>query len=306
MNDDEALFGWLEVLASAGGFHEELPEHADLDRPTRLALTRALMQRGWVDAVPNFGDNLLLAARRIRVLPAGIQALSERRRRPRARGAPAAGGSSLQEKRERRLQFMNQLYDLTDGSSEPIVDMFDLGLKLGWDRSAVGSVAEYLEGEGLIKYMELGGGISITHQGVVEVEEALGRPDRPTEHFPPAGNVIHIGSMVGSQIVQGSPEATVNSHIIDASVQGPALDLVRELRETVLPDLILEDDDRSELAVELQTAELQLALPKPKARRVQEALGRVAEILTTASVVGGSTVQLAQYGERLHQILPGL
>jgi hypothetical protein len=48
-----------------------------------------------------------------------------------------------------------------------------------------------------------GGGIGMTHQGVLEMEQAQAAPEKPTEHFPPI-NFIHIEHMTQSQIQQGT------------------------------------------------------------------------------------------------------
>jgi hypothetical protein len=56
----------------------------------------------------------------------------------------------------------------------------------------------------------MGNQASITHHGVVEVEEALEDPSRPTEHFPAFNLVMVQRSVVGcSQNLTG--EAAIES-----------------------------------------------------------------------------------------------
>ena len=53
--------------------------------------------------------------------------------------------------------------------------------------------------------------MSITHEGVLEVEQAIAGPDRPTSHFPAlviAQNYLHVGgSVTDSAIQQGTPDS---------------------------------------------------------------------------------------------------
>lgn len=54
-----------------------------------------------------------------------------------------------------------------------------------------------------MEWAYMGGGIAITHRGIKEVEQALRTPERRTEHFAPAINLINVGQMTGS-IQQGT------------------------------------------------------------------------------------------------------
>jgi hypothetical protein len=49
--------------------------------------------------------------------------------------------------------------------------MFTIGDQLSFDRETTINVAQYLKGEGLIQFRALGGGISITHHGIRQVEQ---------------------------------------------------------------------------------------------------------------------------------------
>jgi hypothetical protein len=112
--------------------------------------------------------------------------------------------ASLLEKKEQRLRFMHRLYEVTDGSPLVDVESTRIGEEFGWSEQETDRVVEYLMGEGLVEYFAGGNMINVTHAGVVEVEAVLDNPDRGTEHFPPAGNVIVIGQMHSSQIQQGT------------------------------------------------------------------------------------------------------
>ena len=79
----------------------------------------------------------------------------------------------LERKREQRSQYLKKLYERTNGSERVIVDRYELGGELGFDVGTTDDVVDYLRGEGFVKSMSLGGDISITHRGIVEVEENM-------------------------------------------------------------------------------------------------------------------------------------
>ncbi len=103
---------------------------------------------------------------------------------------------SIEEKKAQRLRFMNELYDAVDGITGRPVDTRQLADKLGLnvtkkeDLDKIWSIADYLEGEGLIKTTgAMASGVVLKHKGVVEVERSRSEPSKPTEHFPPANNI---------------------------------------------------------------------------------------------------------------------
>src|SRR2546425_78917 len=108
--------------------------------------------------------------------------------------------SSIEKKRADRLRFMNALYDLSGANTSNIVATAEILASAGIDLrdEAVEALAQYLAGQGLIiPYWSLESRepdeVAITHGGIVEVEEARSAPELPTEHFPPAINIIHVG-----------------------------------------------------------------------------------------------------------------
>jgi predicted transcriptional regulator len=111
--------------------------------------------------------------------------------------------NDVDEKRKQRLEFMDALYRITDGVEMFLTTVDEVATEVDIDAATANKIAEYLVGEGLMRYEAMGGVIAISHTGVVKVERALSQPDIATEHFPPAINVIHIGRMEHSQISQG-------------------------------------------------------------------------------------------------------
>jgi hypothetical protein len=73
-----------------------------------------------------------------------------------------------------------------------------------------------LKGEGLVDYIDFGGQVAVTHLGVIQVEEALSKPDNETKYCPAVKdlniNIIH--TMINSSIKQNSPHAK-QIHIVN-------------------------------------------------------------------------------------------
>lgn len=90
----------------------------------------------------------------------------------------------LEERQKDRWLLLQKIYETTKEISESSnVNVYRVGERLGWEREKTEAAFEYLQGEGLIKGVTVGGGLKLTHQGIREVEEAKEYPDKPTLHF---------------------------------------------------------------------------------------------------------------------------
>jgi hypothetical protein len=176
---------------------------------------------------------------------------------------------NIGKKKWARFEFLNKLYEVTDGDSLMIENMWELGREAGIDREDISKIVDYLRGEYLIEFMTLGGGISITHQGVIEIEKSHDSPDSPTEHFP-AINVIHIENMSNSAVQQGN----TNSNQSVLFEQGKSDDLIKLIAEIekIKNDLNLRQEDTEELDSELETIKSQSKSPRPKRLIITESL----------------------------------
>jgi hypothetical protein len=130
--------------------------------------------------------------------------------------------TNIDEKRLQRFQFLKAVYDKTSAKRLEIVNMGDIGKELGWLDEITDAVADYLVGEGLIKYWTMGGGIAITHEGIKEVERALENPSEATAHFPAfqyvlsgdfRGAILNVGSNLKhlSQTIESNESINTSS-----------------------------------------------------------------------------------------------
>jgi hypothetical protein len=135
--------------------------------------------------------------------------------------------SSLDEKQRNRFALLQKLYDLTGGVSERhSLDIRAVGHEIGLDPETALNTFQYLNDEGLAKWMAIGGFGMIAHFGVKEVEEA--RREWPTPHFP--ANIITITGSPGAQVVTGSANNVTN---MVATGTSSAIGQLRHLLEAV-------------------------------------------------------------------------
>ena len=191
----------------------------------------------------------------------------------------------IDELKRKRFQFLHRLYEKSGGNEREMVDEFEFGDELGFDRTETEKITQYLEGEDLIKY-EARRAIVITHQGIIEVEAALSHPEEPSQYFPPV-NIINIHHMEGSQIQQGSISSNQTGNF-ELTNMKDFNDFITLLKEKC-PELNLNEKDKSEIDSEISTLESQINSSRPKRRIIQESLVSIQRILEGA--MGGIVAQ---------------
>ena len=213
---------------------------------------------------------------------------------------------TLAEKQNARLSFLKALYDKAEGSEDHEFDMNELGEELGLSADETSAVVDYLDGEGLLAAEgSLGGGIRLSHAGIVEVEQAIQQPQRATQHFPSAiiNNVITIERMVGSQIVQGSPAANQSGTFSDQD--WTTLQTWVSSVRSKLPDLKLTDDDMADAEANLATLEAQAKAKKPNKTILGTAGAALGGLLEAAGKSAG-TVAGTAIAQKLIETTPDL
>lgn len=175
-----------------------------------------------------------------------------------------------------RFRFLRSLWEAAEGSEYFSVNMFEHGEELNLDRPLIERIFRFLTGEGLIKGVDIAGGIGITHRGIIEVEKALSKPDTATEYFPPV-NVISIGTMSNSVIQQASPHASQDV-TFDASQRESIMRAVTAVGDR-LGELALEKDNLQQVRADLATISAQMSAPTPRRGIVTESLVSLRSIL---------------------------
>jgi hypothetical protein len=109
---------------------------------------------------------------------------------------------SIEQKKVQRFQFLSLVYDRTDGDSDILITMQEIGEALGWSGAILDRTFRYLADEWLIK-LETRTSMSITHEGVLQIEQARSQSEEPTQYFPAIINIMS-GDFSGSSINVGS------------------------------------------------------------------------------------------------------
>ena len=187
---------------------------------------------------------------------------------------------SLEQKKKNRFLFLNCLYESSSGDTGAVFNMWEVGSELKLDRNETSQIVDYLIGENLIESRALGGGISLTHWGVKEVEQAIENPSKPTEHFLPL-NIINIGTMTNSTLQQGTTNSTIN-FTYNTQTAVDIEKIVSQLND-IKDSLNLSNELQNELISELQTIEIQKNSSKPKSIIITESLKSIRTILESVA-----------------------
>lgn len=208
----------------------------------------------------------------------------------------------LKKKQKQRIEYLNKMYELADGSTSRPLNGADVAVQIGLgdeDEALIKDIANYLEGEGLIKIDRIirgfPGWVQLTHCGIKEIEDALENPDKPTQHFMPI-NILNIGHMIGSNVQQGTTNSTQNLNISTDAIAG-LKGFIAELSNS-MDKLALDEDGLCELKAECTTMQAQIESPKPKTSILKECLNSAKNILESAA---GSAI-----GEHLATKIPTL
>lgn len=198
----------------------------------------------------------------------------------------------LTKKRADRFQFLNKLYEVTGGNKMRFPNMYELGDQIGISREETNNVTDYLQGEGLIEHKTIGGGIAITHYGVVEVENALSKPTIETQYFPAVVNILNVQNMTNSQIQQGT-EASTQSYAASSNDLSVIKEIISLLKNEI-NDLPIDSNQKSEISAEVATVEAQLNSSNPKKVILKESLKTIRSIFEgiVSEVISSKYLQL--------------
>lgn len=174
------------------------------------------------------------------------------------------------------------------GNEAVVVPLKDVAASLEIDEGEAVLAYQYLTGEGLLARRAMGGVVSITHQGVREVEASLRNPERATEHFsvPVIQHVHqHFHGPVGAVQTGERSTATVHQTI------GPGMAEVVALVERLRAALPAGRDDLLELADALEDEARRAAPKRSLMVAMAERVQRILEAIP-GNVAGGLVVEL--------------
>jgi hypothetical protein len=225
---------------------------------------------------------------------------------------------SPKELQEKRLRFLHAVYELTGADRNKTIK-----LEAIIDKSKIGSadatsIGQYLHDEKLIghplfpagkmrtvaKYTGMASAsdfnsyrinwnpkwqIAITHKGIKEIEEALNRPDKPTEHFQSVtihNYIQNSGIIHGSNLQQGTLDSG-NTLIMNGLQRKELLEIINEIDDLLSKGQTTEEQTEV-LKLEAKTLELHAKSSKPNLERIKQSLSSAKEVLDT--IVTGAPI----------------
>jgi hypothetical protein len=96
--------------------------------------------------------------------------------------------ANLDQRRTQRFQFLRALYEMSRGSERVLLYVEEVGDAVGLGMIEAMDAAQYLGEKRLIRVV-MRNIISVSQDGIDELETALEQPEQATTHFPPAQSV---------------------------------------------------------------------------------------------------------------------
>lgn len=162
------------------------------------------------------------------------------------------------------LNFLTELYNKTDGDISQQVSMYDIGAALGLEKNNAGAIAEELIVDGYAELVSLSGGISITSEGLKELNIS-----------PVGSSEINVWSMGDDRILSDKGREAVE-------------DMLVKIKECVTTKGNTYQNIE-EIVIDIKTAEIQLLSQKTKTGIIREVLVSLKEsmIITGNTDVSG-------------------
>jgi hypothetical protein len=197
----------------------------------------------------------------------------------------------------KRFNFLHTLYDESNANEFAYYKKRDVGEEIGVDVNEAETIVSYLRGEGLVRTTKED--VAISHYGIIEVEAARTHPEKETDHFP--ANIIHVDTMIGSQIMQASPGATqaIEMNVLTAD-ERQKIEKALSLLKGNIDEIQLPPDQKSDLQAEIDTTEAQLRLSKPMRTRIMESVNSIKAILQPIATGSAIALQIIQLLSMLH------
>lgn len=183
---------------------------------------------------------------------------------------------TIQQKKEYRFKVLDKIYTETNGSINSSINVLDLGRELCLLESDVIDIVQYLNDEHLISKMDLAGFVSLTHNGIIEIENAKSHPDKETHYFPPVNiinNNVHINgdSMATIQIGNTNSNQNVTNQSSISDIQKWIEDLEKVIQQQHIQN--------EELINHIDTIKLLTVQKKPNNSIIHTCLLSIKEIL---------------------------
>jgi hypothetical protein len=162
----------LLALVHEVGPTRRLPPITDIDHDRVAKLLGIASRNKWIPVVRSAGTSdrgLEALDGDFQLTPEGLEVLN---RAIAEQGERATEPQSLttSQRRAMRYEYLRAAYDSAGANTRAVLDSWALGGELGWNRDAIRGVVGYLVDSGKLRYVALGGRVSLTVAGIDTVE----------------------------------------------------------------------------------------------------------------------------------------
>jgi len=202
---------------------------------------------------------------------------------------------SLEEREEARLRLIKILFEKSNGDTSLPFNGIELCVEAGINEALQRQTIRFLANEDLIRILTFGGLISISHEGIKEIEKSLKKPTEPTSYFPPLNiiinqNTINVDKMTNSLMQQGTNDShqtlVVNSLTEDKLPQ--VVKWIEELKSEV-GNLKTTNDNKTSIEDAIEIVEAILSTKRPKLSIIDKSLNEIKSLL--AGITGSVLVE---------------
>ncbi len=196
----------------------------------------------------------------------------------------------VREKERKRYAVLLKLWEATDGKELTRVEFDEIAQQAGLNDKEAKEVYVYFMNEGLFGSRDVGGGVTLSHKAIVEMEQSIKNPSTSTEHFP-ATVIQHFNAPVGS--VQSGAQST--SHVTQnfGASTPDVLNLIRELRQSIQLLPVAQQEETFEV---VNALEEEVQLPSPRKGRIRAFLTQIGGVATDIGVNLAATAIAKYYG----------
>jgi len=184
----------------------------------------------------------------------------------------------LNRREQIRYHLLRRAHELTGGARDCSFNFMQLGQEAGFSPEETRLAMQYLIGEGLLKPRTLAGAVSITHQGVVEIENSIRKPNDPTDHFdPPTFTMVNnntFNAPVGA-VQHGAGSVANVTQNVSTNVSNDVKVLLTQLRDQVDQSPSETRDEATSMIGELEQEAGSATPTKWKVRALLAGLGTI-------------------------------
>lgn len=190
----------------------------------------------------------------------------------------------IAQKDHRRFLALRKVYEESGGNEFKPIGLRSIAESEGWSEEEFQDVYYYLTGEDLLKPFAFGYLMVITHKGVMEVENTVRFPNRPSEHFGVnvTQHINNTNSVTHSNVgvVQAGVQNTANVQQASGTNLADVTDLIDAIREEVKA---LPENRRQEAAELADVIEAEVVSSAPSKMKLKAFCSELGGYLDTAS-----------------------